>query len=274
LTQPKSLDGSANPRAFFGAELRRLRIAAGLTQERLGALVYLSGDTIAKVEKAVRAPTEELAQRLDAALGTDGHFQRLYELAEQSSKHPQFFALHAELERTAQRIEEFSPYLVPGLIQTESYAREIFRAFWPYLPDEQVNHKVKARLDRAALLANDVEYWAVLDEMVLNEPGLPPGVMREQVQHIVALIQDHRAIVQVLPRTAGMHALRSGPLTILTLPDSTPVAYVEAPHTGQLLDSAEQVRACRLSYDLVRAAALPPQASLELIESALEEYGT
>ncbi|MCQ4041810.1 helix-turn-helix domain-containing protein [Streptantibioticus rubrisoli] len=274
MTQPKSLDGSANPRAFFGAELRRLRTAAELTQERLGSLVYLSGDTIAKVEKAVRVPTEELAQRLDAALGTDGHFDRLFRLAEKSSKHPQFFALHAELERTAQRIEEFSPYLVPGLIQTEGYAREIFRAFWPYLPDEQVNQKVKARLDRAALLDKDVEYWAVLDEMVLKEPGLPPSVMREQVQHIVALIKDHRAIVQVLSRSAGMHALRSGPLTILTLQDSTPVAYVEAPHTGQLLDSAEQVHACRLSYDLVRAAALPPPASLELIESTLEEYGT
>ncbi|MEU1626529.1 helix-turn-helix transcriptional regulator [Streptomyces sp. NPDC020096] len=274
MTQPKSLDGSANPRAFFGAELRRLRTAAELTQERLGALVYLSGDTIAKVEKTVRAPTEELAQRLDAALGTDGHFQRLFELAEKSSKHPQFFALYAELERTARRIEEFASYLVPGLLQTEAYAREVFRAFWPYLRDEELEGKVKARTDRAGLLDNDIEYWAVLDEMVLREPGLPPAVMREQLEHIASLIRARRIVIQVLPRTAGIHALREGALTVLTLEDGTQVAYTEGPHSGQLLDNQEDVRACRLSYDLVRAAALPPAASLELIESALEDYGT
>ncbi|MGW7004588.1 helix-turn-helix domain-containing protein [Streptomyces sp. NPDC054933] len=274
MTQPKSLDGSANPRAFFGAELRRLRTAAELTQERLGALVYLSGDTIAKVEKTVRAPTEELAQRLDAALGTDGHFQRLFELAEKSSRHPQFFALYVELERTAQRIEEFAPYLMPGLLQTEGYAREVFRAFSPYLPDEQIDKKVKARMDRAAVLDTGAEYWAVLDEMVLREPGLPPAVMREQLEHIVSLIRQHRIVVQVLPREAGMHALRTGPLVILTVEDGTQVAYAEDMHSGQLLDGPNDLRFCRVSYDLVRAVALPPKASLELIESALEEYVT
>jgi transcriptional regulator with XRE-family HTH domain len=275
LTQPKSLDGSANPRAFFGAELRRLRIAAGLTQERLGALVYLSGDTIAKVEKAVRAPTGELARRLDAALGTDGHFQRLYELAEQSSKHPGFFVWHAELERTATKIEVFSPNLVHGLLQTEAYAREVFRAFWPYLPDEQIEEKVKTRIERAAVLEKEIEYWAILDEVVLREPGLPPAIMREQLKHIATLIRNRHIVVQILLRTVGMHPLRVGPLTILTLDDDTQVAHEEGPHSGQVLDSLVDLRACRLSYDLVRAAALPPPASLELIESALEEeYGT
>ncbi|WP_377269636.1 helix-turn-helix domain-containing protein [Peterkaempfera sp. SMS 1(5)a] len=272
MAATKDLDGAASPRAFFGAELRRMRIAAGLTQEGLGAKIYVSGAYVGQIEATTRSPNQELAVRLDTALGGEGHFVRLYEMVERSREHPPFFASFAELEKTAVKIESFEAQLVPGLLQTAAYARETFRAVWPYTPEERIEEMVAARLSRAELLKDPtgVELWAILDEAVIRRPGLDPTMMREQLEHIADLVRSRRIVVQVLPYSVGMHALMVGSLRLLSFENAPVVAYTEGPHSGQLLDSPEAIRACRLSYDQARAAALPPGASLTLIESATE----
>jgi hypothetical protein len=79
-------------------------------------------------------------------------------------------------------------------------------------------------------------------------------------------------VAQVLPSSAGMHALMEGPLTLMTFADAPKIVYTEGPHSGRILDDPEAVKACELSYDLVRAAALSPAASLALIESTIKDY--
>ena len=274
MVQPKELDGDANPRAFFGAELRRMRTDASLTQEELGARMFLSGAYIGQIEATTRAPNKQLAERFDAALEANGHFLRLYKMVERQREHRDFFETYAELEPRATKIEQYAARLVPGLLQTRPYAREIFRAVWPYAPDEKIEEMVELRMKRARLLDDPagLRLWEILDETVIRRPVLEPELMREQLEHIAALIRARGIVVQVLPFSAGMHALMDGPLVMMTFADAPKIAYSEGPHSGHILDDPEAVKKCELSYDLVRAAALSPAASLALIESAIKDY--
>jgi transcriptional regulator with XRE-family HTH domain len=274
MVQPKELDGAANPRAFFGAEVRRMRVDAGLTQEELGARMFLSGAYIGQIEATTRAPNKRLAERFDAALEANGHFARVYELVERQSEHRSVFATYAELESRATKIEEYAACLVPGLLQTPAYARELFRAVWLYTPEEKIEEMVELRMKRARILDDPagVQLWEILDESVIRRPDLEPELMREQLEHIAALIRARRIVVQVLPFSAGMHALMDGPLTMMTFADAPKIAYTEGPHSDHIMDDPEAVKACELSYDLARATALSPAASLALIESAIKDY--
>ncbi|MFF3305321.1 Scr1 family TA system antitoxin-like transcriptional regulator [Streptomyces sp. NPDC001741] len=123
---PKDLDPYANPRAFYGAELRRLREAAGLSQNELGEQAFCSGTYIGLFEAAERRPQVDLSRKFDELLLSGEHLQRLSLLARQS-KVADYFADAAELERRATSICEYAPMLVPGVLQTRDYARAVTR---------------------------------------------------------------------------------------------------------------------------------------------------
>lgn len=119
---PKNLDASQSPSAFYGgAELRRLREQANLSQDQLGELVFCSDAYLGQIEAAARKPRLDMSVRLDVALDTGGLLSRLCELANKT-KHADYFADAADLEQQAECVYEFAPLLVPGLLQTEAYA--------------------------------------------------------------------------------------------------------------------------------------------------------
>ncbi|UYQ62899.1 helix-turn-helix domain-containing protein [Streptomyces peucetius] len=270
---PKDLDPSTSPRALLGAELRHARIKAGLTQDELGEPLFVSGSYIGQMEAGTRRILPEHAARLDEALGTDDFFTRNCEVSNKS-RYPDHFAEAAEAEATAETIKEYAPLLVPGLLQTEAYARAVFRAYQPTATDEVIAELVEARLDRAHLLADPTTplLWAVLDEAVLRREVGGPAVMAGALRHVAGLARRHRIIVQVLPFAAGAHASMNGALRLMSFPDAPPLAYLEVLATGQLEDDPATVARYQLSYDLVRASALSPESSLALIESVAEDY--
>lgn len=272
MSQAKELDPSSSPKAFFGAELRRLREAAGLSQDRLGALVYCSGTYIGQIEAAARKPQPDLAQRLDEALRTDGYFGRLCEMVSRSP-HPEYFAAVADLEAGALTISQFAGGLVPGLLQTADYADALIRAAHPLAPQREVDERVRARLDRARLLENETSplLWVILHEVALRVSVGGTTVAHAQLRHVAQLARRHRILVQVLECAAGAHAANTGSFRLMTFADAPPVVYEEGQHTGQLLDEPALVEKYARSYDLARAAALSPEASLTLIESATED---
>jgi transcriptional regulator with XRE-family HTH domain len=275
MTQPKHLDPYTSPRAFYGAELRRLREAAGLSQEQLGERVFCSGTYVGQFESATRRPQPEVSKLFDDVLGSGKHFQRLCELARRS-KHPEYFADAAELEKLAKTISEYAPMLVPGLLQTEAYARALTRATLPLTPQEEVEEHVRARIDRQRLLSEPTApyLWAMLHETVLRVPMGGPSVMREQLLHIADLGRSHRVLVQVLPFAAAADASMHGMASMMVFDDAPPVVYTEDAITGRLIDEPALVERYETSYDLVRAAALSPKASLALIESAAKDCTT
>ena len=148
----RNVDGTASPLAFFGAELRRIRNEAGLSQEQLGQRIGYSGTLIGKVEIGERAPSEDLAGRCDEALDTKGLLPRIYDLARRwDGGYPSWFAGWAERERTATSICWWEPLLVPGLVQTSDYARALFLAWQSGdTSDDQVEELVSARMERQA----------------------------------------------------------------------------------------------------------------------------
>ncbi|OEV06191.1 hypothetical protein AN219_35370 [Streptomyces nanshensis] len=275
MTQPKNLDPYTSPRAFYGAELRRLREQAGLSQEQLGERVFCSGTYVGQFESAVRRPQTDVSKLFDEVLGSGQHIQRLCRLARRS-KHPDYFADAAELEKLATTISEYAPMLVPGLLQTESYARALTRATLPFAPEEEIEDHVRARLDRQRLLTDPTtpQLWAVIHETVLRVPMGGAEVMREQLLRVAELGRTRRVMVQVQPFAAAADASLSSMASIMSFPDAPPVVYSEGAHTGQLIDEPPLVDRYQRSYDLVRAAAMSPKASLTLIESTAKDYTT
>jgi transcriptional regulator with XRE-family HTH domain len=259
---------------FYGTELKRRREAAGMTQQGLGHRVFVSGGYIGQFEQAIRKPQIDVAQRIDEVLQTDGFFERMCRKLIHGSPYAEYFRAVAELEALATRICEFAPTVVPGLLQTAAYARAVTVAANPFVPEEYVEEKVTARLERARILtdATRPEYWVTLHENVLRVPVGGPGAMAVQLEHIAALARERTALVTVLPRTAGAHASMGGMLTLMEFEDAPPTAYTETSFSGSLLDDPAVVKRAQRAYDLVRVAALSPEASLALIESAAEDY--
>ncbi|MEV6311560.1 helix-turn-helix transcriptional regulator [Streptomyces sp. NPDC051840] len=270
---PKKLDPSSSPRALLGAELRHRREAAGLSQEDLGAPLFVSGSFIGQLEAGTRRMQADQAQRLDEALGSEGFFVRNCAALKQS-KYPDHFAEAAEAERQATTIKEYAPLLIPGLLQTEAYARAVFRAYQPTATEDVIDELVAARLERAQLLADPTTplLWVVLDEAALRRHTGGLRVMAEALRHIAALAKRHRVIVQVLPFSSGAHMALEGPLKLMSFSDAPPLAYLQGLGTGQLQDDPATVRQYELTYDLVVANALSPEASLALIASVAEDY--
>ncbi|WP_461033807.1 helix-turn-helix domain-containing protein [Streptomyces mayteni] len=269
-------DPYSSPRTFYGAELKRLREDAELTQDELGHKAFCSGSYIGQFEAAFRRPQTDFSVKFDEIFGTAEHFQRLCRLAHESEKHPDYFVHAAELEKVAKTISEYAPTLVPGLLQTESYARALTRATLPLAPDEEVEKHVRNRLERQKLLHREKapEFWAVLYEAALRVPFGGPDAMADQLAHIVELARTRRIRVQVLPFSSATDALMGNMLSLMTFAEEPPVAYSEGAHTGQLIEDLELVERYRHSYDLIRAAALSPTASLTLLESAAEDLTT
>ncbi|MEV4333209.1 helix-turn-helix transcriptional regulator [Streptomyces sp. NPDC049597] len=270
---PKDLDPSTSPRALLGAELRHARMKAGLTQDELGRPLFVSSSYIGQMEAGTRRILREHAVQLDELLDTDDFFARNCEVSGKS-RYPDHFAEAAEAEAMAETIREYAPLLIPGLLQTEAYARAVFRAYQPTATEDVIDDLVEARLDRARLLTDPTRplLWAVLDEAVLRRQVGDKAVTAEALRHVAGLARRHRIIVQVLTFDAGAHASMGGALKLMTFHDAPPLAYLEGPGTGQLEDCPATVTRHQLAYDLVRASALSPESSLALIESVAEDY--
>ncbi|MFB6629221.1 Scr1 family TA system antitoxin-like transcriptional regulator [Streptomyces sp. NPDC056362] len=259
---------------FFGELLKEHRETAGLSQNELGGLVFVSGAYIGLFEQGIRKPQLDVAERIDSVLQTGGIFERTVRDLINKSPYASYFHEVAELEAVATKICEFAPTVVPGLLQTAEYMRAQTLAMHPFATEEYVEEKVTARLDRARILtdATRPEYWVVLHENVVLTPIGGPAVMATTLDHIAALARRRRVLVTVLPRSVGAHAHMTGTLKLMEFEDQPPTAYTETEFSGTLLDDPAVVKQAQHAYDLLRLAALSPEASLSLIESAAEDY--
>ncbi|MFC4512790.1 DUF5753 domain-containing protein [Streptomyces ehimensis] len=176
------------------------------------------------------------------------------------------------LESEATSRYEFSVSTVPGLLQTEDYAREVLRAA-SYRGAEELEGQVAARLARQDwLLRDDLPvYRAILDEAVLMRFPKESKAWQLQLAHLVDVAEMPNVTLQVLPFSAGLHGLVGTSLTLLWLPDGKSVAYTEDAFSGDLDEHPEPVGRMRLAYDLVRDVALSPRESMTLVKQVAED---
>lgn len=276
MPQPKDLDPYTDARAFYGAELRRLREAAGLSQGELGSRAFCSGTYIGLFEAGERRPQLELSRTLDGLLGSGEHLQRLCLLA-RKSKVAGYFADAVELQARASSIDSYTAMLVPGLLQTESYARALTRAAHPFAAAEVVEGHVAARMERAQLLDSPSApvLWVMIHEAALLVPVGGRAAMSEQLAHLAEQTAARpRIVTQILPFSAGAHPFLHASMLLMRFTDAPAVAYTESAYSGQLVEEPLLVEQYGAAYDLARAAALSPEASLERIVSAAKEFAT
>ncbi|MFJ4617984.1 Scr1 family TA system antitoxin-like transcriptional regulator [Streptomyces sp. NPDC088812] len=269
MTKPRT---PRTQREKYGEELRLRRTTAGLTQEELGDQVVCSPTLISHYEAGRRLPKPDDAQRIDRALKTDGFFARWLEDLE--SKYNDYFAAVAELEQQATLIQQFALSLVPGVFQTPSYARALFRAYRPNHTAEELDEAVVIRTERARILDGPLKpvIWTLLDEAVLRRRIGGPQVMAEQLHKIADMAEAGRLRLHVLPYGVGAHALLESYLTLMSFEDSAPVAYVEGFLTGHLMDDPALVAASQTAYALALSDALSHQESVALVRAAAEEH--
>ncbi|MEU0099597.1 helix-turn-helix transcriptional regulator [Streptomyces sp. NPDC006267] len=258
--------------ALFGSRVRKLRTAAGLTQTEVGTLTHVVGSRIAQIERATGAkPTLELTRALDKELVADDLLIDLwpYVYREAFPDWSQAFIAHSG---RAAVIREYASHVVPGLLQTREYARALLSVGHSLRDAEHLDERLAARLDRQVRLTGPdrPELWIILDEAVLRRPVGGSAVMRGQLEKLLRMAEEPGITVQVLPFDQGEHGALGGSLTVLVMPDGTEVAYTEGAHHGQLTEEPDEIERFVLTYDQLRAMALPPLMSLDLIRSALE----
>jgi transcriptional regulator with XRE-family HTH domain len=268
--QIRSQNGLASE--LFREELRRARGRAGLTQEELAERICYSAALVTAVETGRRAPTADFAARCDGAVGTDGLLGRVQvKVARESA--PVWFRDWAAIEREAVLLRSWEPLVVPGLLQTREYAREIMCSR-PGIGEEDAEQRVCERLERQAIFEreNPPALFVVIDEGVLRREVGGPALMRDQLTRLIEFAARPKVCLQVVPASAGAHSGLCGPFMIASFDGTADVSYVDSAMSSQLVEWQEGVFALTLVFDTVRGAALPCRASADLIREVVSTW--
>ncbi|MEV3870015.1 DUF5753 domain-containing protein [Streptomyces sp. NPDC049906] len=248
--------------AFFGAEVLRLRTERGMSQATLAAKALATQAMISYVERAKRVPSRELAEGLDHALRTGGHFVRLYPLVIRYA-YPSWFLPYMELEREAVSFRSFEGQLVHGLLQTEGYARAVLTSARP----DNLEDLVAARMSRQHVFERNLppRAWFVVDEYVLIRHVGGQEVMRGQLEKLLRAGESLRTVIQVIPRDTVVHPGLSGSFALLGFDEGADILYSDGFSQGWAATDPAEVASAAHAYDLLRAVALPPDESADLI---------
>jgi transcriptional regulator with XRE-family HTH domain len=272
----------------LAAELRRLRDAARLTGEDVAGQLGWSPSKVSRIETGQTSPgAADLRRMLDIYDVTGTQRDRLERLAQSSDQRgwwdaytdtlaPEYTALIA-LEAESESVRWYAPMMVPGLLQTERYAREVIRSGLLIAPPGEVERRVQVKMTRQRVLTRDdpLQMAVVIDEASILRTIGGPEVMREQLGHLTAMAARPNITVQVLPLDAGAHPALNGEFTILTFPDlvAPDVVYLENMASDLYVESEAEVYRYGLAFDRLRELALSPEESAELITERADSMG-
>ncbi|MDT0380365.1 helix-turn-helix transcriptional regulator [Streptomyces sp. DSM 42041] len=227
----------------LGLRLRDLREKAGVSFDRAAEALRVNPTTVRRMEKAEVGLKPVYVEKLLQVYGV-GHAEGLafLSLVEEANNPgwwhrfrdvlPSWFSLYVSLEESASVIRAYEPQCVPGLLQTEDYARALLRVGFPGAPDEELDRRVALRMARQSLLARrkDVRLWAVLDETVLRRPVGGAAVMRGQIDRLAEAAAAPNISLQILPYAAGPHPGMFGPFQLFRfdIPELPDIVYTES----------------------------------------------
>ncbi|MFE2024441.1 helix-turn-helix domain-containing protein [Streptomyces hygroscopicus] len=256
----------------FGRQLKRFRMRAGLERPEFASMVGYSVSTIAAYEQGRRIPPPRLIDQADEVLDAGGV---LLEMKEEVARaqYPPFFRDAAKLEAEAVELHVYDTHLVNGLLQTEEYARAVFRMWRPLLDEGLIEQRITARLARQAIFARrpPSNFSFVIEEAVLHRRIGAEHVWRGQLEQLILVGQARNVEIQVMPMRRGEHAGLAGPFTLMETQDGRRIAYTEVQSDSRLHTERARVRELEATYGTLRAQALTPQESLALVERLLRE---
>ena len=255
----------------FGAVMQALREHAGYSRTEFADLVSFSKHTVESVELGRRMPDMALVERSEEALGNTGALRK-------ASKHvtrgrgdvglAAWFRQWARLERVAVSLCTYECRLVPGLMQSEGYARAVFEGTVPVAPDSLLEDFMARRMERQRMLLErpTTPFSFIVEEHVFRRRFGDPDQMREMFDHVLELSAPRNVTLQIVPLEAGLHACLDGPVQLLETPKGRRLAYSEGQQNGRLISDVKEVSLLCQRYDTLRSQALNAMDSRGLLE--------
>jgi transcriptional regulator with XRE-family HTH domain len=270
------------------SELVRLREEKGISTEQVAEAMEWSRARVSRIETGKVLPRSYDVRNLLDLYDVHGEErERLLQLARDARRQtgwwysyldvmPEGFDMFVVLESEASSIRTYEPQVIPGLLQTEAYARAVFEARESDTTEE-IDRLIEVRMERQVVLTRDdpPEFWAILSEAALRARVGSDVVMRDQLGHLVAASKIPGLAIQVIPLSRGAHpAMSSGPFVVLGFsdPDDSDIVRLETLTGGAYVEDESAIARYTLIYDHLRAAALPPKESRALISSVAREY--
>ncbi|MCZ7435027.1 helix-turn-helix transcriptional regulator [Micromonospora sp. WMMC241] len=267
-------DGQMTAAAFLVAELRRARVRRGLSQEELARAVNYSASMVSAVKLGHQPPTAKYVELVDQALDAGGLFGRmLTELVSLDRAQP-WLRGRGEIVAQSRVLRWYEPLYVPGLLQTEAYARAVFEAGGVLEPDV-VEHRLTERMEGQRLLydENPPRLWAVLDEAALRRQVGTRKTMCDQATHLARIVTEHpRVRLHVVPRSALEYPGLGGPFILATLRDGADLAFMATLAGGQEVDQPADLGLVQRVWEAILGEALPPQESIEFVREVAESW--
>ena len=274
-------------RILLGTQLRRLREARGISREDAGWEIRASGSKISRMELGRVSFKERDVVDLLKLYGVDdpGERERLLTLAREANTPgwwhsygdvlSTWFQNYLDLEQAAELIRTYEIQFVPGLLQTDAYARAVITLGHGTATPEEIDRRADLRMARKQMLQRDESprLWAVLDEAVLRRPIGGKEVLREQIESLLAMCAQPSVRLQVIPFESGGHAAAGGAFTILRFPypDMPDVVYLEHLTSGLYLDKREDVDQYAAAMGRLTIEAEPPARTPDLLRKALHD---
>jgi transcriptional regulator with XRE-family HTH domain len=261
-------------RETFAKVLRGYRDQHGLTRDAAAEKLAVSPSLYKKIESCDRRPQSDFAARCDVLFATPGVFATLHDdvIAE---PYPEWFGPRVVYEDRATVITDWEMRGIPGLLQTEAYARTVIRAGKPYVPPEVIERNVQSRLERQDILTRETppRLWVVVAEGVLRQVVGGPKVMGQQLDHIVMSAESQGVILQVLPFSATDAPGSDGPAATFEFADSLSVAYLEGWGSGRVIEDPTDVATVATALSMIKSCALSPSDSRRLVVKIRGEIG-
>ena len=265
--ESSTTDAESSAVGLFAAELKAQRGRLGWTQVQLGQRIGYSGSFISDVERGARLASLDFALRCDKEMGLPGTLERMHELTRREA-YPSWFSPVIPFEVAAVRIHGWALGAVPGLLQTERYARAVIQARRPQADEATIERTVTARMERQAILAREAPplLWYVLHEGALRHVVGDREIMAEQLDKLIKSASMPSVVIQVLSFTAHDHAGVEGPIVAYESLTGPTVAYTECYGGGRIVEASDEVADLMTVVGMLRAAALPPRDSLAFMK--------
>ncbi|MEV7685429.1 Scr1 family TA system antitoxin-like transcriptional regulator [Streptomyces bungoensis] len=264
VREPESSDSLRT----FGAVVQALREYHRLSREEFGRHVGFSKHTVASVELGRRMPDVEFVEAAERVLGNTGALTKAAGFLERHPGLASWFRRWAGLEQLAITLYTYECRMIPGLLQAEAYARQLFVDELPPLTDEQIEANWAARAERQRLLrerSNTAFSFIIEEHMLLRCTG-GRAVMQETIDHLLEITRLRNVEIQIMPLKRESHAGLHGPMQLLETSEHKWFAYMEAPECGQFVSDPKVISVLNGRYARMRSQALSIDDSVSLLE--------
>ncbi|MYQ80863.1 MULTISPECIES: helix-turn-helix domain-containing protein [unclassified Streptomyces] len=266
-TEPEASDSLRT----FGAVVHALREHAGLSREQFGKLVGYSRHTIASIEQGRRWPERGFVESAEPVLGNTGALRKAAPYLTRQAGLASWFVQWARLEATAISLYTYECRVIPGLLQTEAYARAVTLSAPPVPGPEELEERIAARMARQELLSihrkPPTAFSFIVEQSVLERHTGGDDVTRELLDHLIELIEGNWNVeFQIMPTRRVSHAGLDGPLQLAETPEHRWYAYSEGQKNGRLISDPKEISVLQQRYAKLRSQALTPEDSLSLLK--------